>query len=100
MSHQVEPDTVASAAAGPGPAGLAGQTAFVPQTPGTAVAYPEPFHGRPVTWVAVSTVMVGFIIGGLGLIFGPTWWAFWLGLGLAVSGLLLAIAINGFDDWY
>jgi len=100
MSHQVEPGTVASAAAGPGPAGLAEQTAYVPQTPGTPVSYPEPFHGRPVTWVAVSIIVIGFITGGLGLIFGPTWWAFWLGLVLAVVGLLLAFAINAFDDWY
>jgi hypothetical protein len=100
MSHQVEPDAVAGAAAGPGPAGLAEQTAFVPQTPGTPVSYPEAFHGRRVTWVAMSTVMAGFVAGGLGLVFGPTWWAFWLGAGLAVVGFLLAIASNAFDDWY
>jgi hypothetical protein len=100
MSHQVEPDAVASAAAGPGPAGLAEQTAFVSQTAGTPVSYPESFHGRRVTWVAMSTVMAGFVAGGLGLVFGPTWWAFWLGAGLAVVGFLLAIATNTFDDWY
>jgi hypothetical protein len=100
MSHQVEPDTVASAAAGPGPAGLAQQTAQVPQTPGAPVSYPESFHGRPVSWVAVSIVMVGFLVGGFALIFGPTWWAFWVGAALAVVGVLLAIATNLFDDWY
>jgi hypothetical protein len=100
MSHQVEPDTVASAAAGPGPAGLAEQTAQVPQAPGTPVSYPEHFSGRAVSWVAVSIIMVGFLVGGLGLIIGPTWWAFWLGVGLAVLGLLLTIAMNVFDDWY
>lgn len=100
MSHQVKPDTVAGAAAGPGPAGLAEQAAYVPQAPGTPVSYPPAFHGRPVSWVAVSTIMVGFLIGGLGLVLGPTWWAFWLGVGLAVVGLLLAVATNIFDDWY
>ena len=40
---------------------------------------PEPFHGRPVSWVAVSIIMAGFLVGGLGLVFGPTWWLFWAG---------------------
>jgi hypothetical protein len=108
MSHQVEPGTVGSvepgtvgsAAAGPGPAGLAEQTAFVPQAPGTPVSYPRPFHGRAVSWVAVSIVMVGFAVGGLGLVFGPSWVAFWLGVGMAVVGGLLALATNIFEDWY
>ena len=60
----------------------------------------QAYHGRRVSWVAVSTIMVGFLCGGLGLVFGPTWWAFWLGLGLSAVGLLLAIATNIFEDWY
>ena len=100
MSNQVEPGTVGSAAAGPGPAGLAAQTAQVPQAAGAPVAYPQPFHGRAVSWVAVSLVMIGFLVGGLALIFGPTWWLFWASLGLAVVGGLLAAATNIFEDWY
>jgi len=100
MSNQVEPGTIGSAAAGPGPAGLAQQTAYVPQTPGTRVSYPPPFHGRTVSWFAVSLVMAGFLCGGLGLVFGPTWWPFWLGLGMSVLGGLIALATNIFDDWY
>ena len=60
----------------------------------------EPFHGRPVSWVAVSIIMVGFLIGGLALVFGPTWWLFWAGLGLVVVGGLLAASTNIFEDWY
>jgi hypothetical protein len=100
MSNQVEPGTVGSVAAGPGPAGLAEQTAFVPQAPGTLVAYPPPFHGRAVSWVAVSIIMVAFVAGGLALVFGPTWWLFWVSLGVAVVGGLLAMATNIFEDWY
>jgi hypothetical protein len=100
MSHQVEPGTVASAAAEPGPAGLAEQTAFVPQTPGVPVPYPPTFHGRVVSWVAVSIVTAGFTTGGLALVFGPTWVAFWIGVGMAVVGGLLALATNIFEDWY
>ncbi len=47
---------------------------------------PHPFHGRPVSWVAVSIIMVGFLVGGLALVFGPTWWLFWVGPGLAALG--------------
>jgi hypothetical protein len=100
MSEQVEPGTIGSAAAGPGPAGLAEQAAFVPQTPGSPVRYPQPFHGRRVSWAAVGIVVLGFICGGFSLVFGPTWWAFWLGLGLAAVGGLLALATNIFEDWY
>ena len=100
MSNQVEPGTVGSAAAGPGPAGLAEQTALVPQAPGTPVSYPPPYHGRAVSWVAVSIIMVAFLIGGLALVFGPTWWLFYASVGLAVVGGLLALATNIFEDWY
>jgi len=108
MSHQVEPGTAASvapgtvgsAAAGPGPAGLAEQTAFVPQTPGVPVSYPPPFHGRAVSWVAISIIVAGFVTGGLGLVIGPAWAAFWVGVGLVVVGGLLALATNISDDWY
>ncbi len=65
-----------------------------------AAGHYEPFHGRPVSWVAVSIIMVGFLIGGLALVFGPTWWLFWTGLGLVVIGGLLAASTNIFEDWY
>jgi hypothetical protein len=44
--------------------------------------------------------MAGFLTGGLGLILGPVWPAFWIGAGLAVLGVLLALSTNTFDDWY
>ena len=53
-----------------------------------------------MSWVAVSIIMVGFLIGGLALVFGPTWWLFWTGLGLVVVGGLLAASTNIFEDWY
>ncbi len=64
--------------------------------------YP-PYHGRRISWIAVGIMMAGFLVGGLGLVFGshgPTWWLFWAGAGIAVVGLLTAIATNTFEDWY
>jgi hypothetical protein len=72
---------------------------FVSQVPGTPVVH-TPFHGRRVSWVAVSIVMVAFAIGGAALALGPLWWLFWASLGLAAVGVLMAMAINIFDDWY
>jgi hypothetical protein len=60
----------------------------------------EPFHGRAVSWVAVSIIMLGFLVGGLSLVFGTIWWLFWVGVGLAVIGGLLAASTNIFEDWY
>jgi hypothetical protein len=74
--------------------------------PGQSVSSLGPFpsyHGRNVSWFAVGLMTVGFVVGGLGLILGhggPTWWAFWLGAGVAVLGLLIALATNMFEDWY
>lgn len=72
---------------------------FVSQVPGTPVHFPS-FHGRTVSWVAVSLIMVAFIVGGFALVFGPTWWLFWASVGLAIVGLLMCAGIGIFDDWY
>ncbi len=92
----------AAAAAGAGAVAQPGgeePAPFVSQVPGTPVSFPT-FHGRPVSWVAVSLIMVAFLVGGLGLVFGPIWWLFWAALGVAVVGLLLAMGTGIFDDWY
>jgi hypothetical protein len=72
---------------------------FVSQVPGTPVSFPS-YHGRPVSWVAVSLIMVAFLVGGLALVLGPVWWLFWASLGLAVVGLLMCAGIGIFNDWY
>lgn len=125
MANQVEPGTMGGAAQEPASfAGAArgaapdGYAAASPDTFGTAaqpqdaVGFQAPgspwpahpaFHGRPVSWVAVSLVMLGFLVGGLALVFGhhgPTWWLFWVGVGVAVVGGLLAMVTDIFEDWY
>jgi hypothetical protein len=106
MAEHVGSATTSGAVASPG-SGAAGAGSatgeevapFVSQVPGTPVHFPS-FHGRTVSWVAVSLIMVAFLVGGFALIFGPTWWLFWASLGLAVVGLLLALGTGIFDDWY
>jgi len=115
MSNPMEPSSMGGAAFGSvtsqseeamqdtsvargGPTGQAP----VPAGPAAAGPYPS-YHGRTVSWVAVAIMVAGFVIGGLALIFGhggPIWWLFWVGAGVAVLGLLVALATNMFEDWY
>ena len=90
-----------SGAVSTGTAAAAGEQVvpFVSQVPGTPVSFPS-FHGRTVSWVAVSLIMAAFLVGGLALVFGPLWWLFWASLGLAVVGLLMSAGIGIFEDWY
>jgi hypothetical protein len=118
MANQVGPATAGGSVAGPGSGatgamgvgagasatagyGASGQDVapFVSQVPGTPVSFPS-YHGRPVSWTAVSIIMIAFLAGGLALVFGPTWWLFYASVGLAVVGGLIALATNIFEDWY
>ncbi len=57
--------------------------------------------GKPMSWVAVAVITVGFIVGGVAMVPHPTWWAFWLGVGIAVVGCLMTAFAKTFtDDWY
>jgi hypothetical protein len=107
MANQVGPDIVTGTAA---PAGqVAGAT---PGSDDLSRIEPEPgavrdpghnhasYHGRPVSWVAVAFIMIGFLVGGLALVFGPTWPVFWVGVGLSVIGGLIATTTDIFEDWY
>ena len=116
MANQVDPDTVSgttlqdseadAAVAEPGQAAVAepGQAGQVAQADPAFATDPghvhEAFHGRTVSWVAVSIIMVGFVGGGLGLVIGPTWPVFWAGCGVVVIGSVLAVFTDMFDDWY
>ena len=115
MAHQTDPATLGGAASGGAtahgqvlaaevaPSGSAGQ-GTVAATSNVAQLGPHPpFHGRKISWVAVSIVMAGFLIGGLALVLGhggAIWWLFWTGAGVAVLGLLITLVTNTFEDWY
>jgi hypothetical protein len=60
----------------------------------------EEYHGRPVSWVAVTIIIVGFVIGGIALPIGPSWVLFWVGVAIAVVGSIMAAAVRIMDDWY
>ena len=91
MADQVSPGSLAGGGQDAGTLVQAG--------PGSGHAS-EVHHGRPVSWVAVSIIMAGFLAGGLGLVLGPTWWLFWCGIAAAVVGGLLALGTHIFEDWY
>ena len=72
----------------------------VPAKPG-ARQHLEHNPGKPMSWVAVAVITVGFIVGGIAMVPRPTWWAFWLGVGIAVVGCLMTLFAKTFtDDWY
>ena len=60
----------------------------------------EAHHGRPASWVAVSIIIVGFIVGGVAMVPHPKWWLFWAGAGIVVIGGIMALASHILDDWY
>jgi len=65
---------------------------------GTAEAH---HHGKPMSWVAVSVIIVGFVIGGIAMVPHPIWWLFWLGAGIAIVGCLMTLVAKTFsEDWY
>jgi hypothetical protein len=43
-------------------------------------------------------MLVGFIIGGLGLVLGPSWPLFWVGVAIVAVGGVLALAVGIFSD--
>ena len=55
--------------------------------------------GRMTSWAAVAVILVGFIVGGLGLVFGPNWVMFWVGVGVVVVGGIYALAVGIMDDY-
>ncbi len=66
-----------------------------------AHAAAESHHGKPLSWIAVTVIVIGFLVGGIAMVPHPTWWAFWLGAGVAIVGLLIMLFAKTFsDDWY
>lgn len=54
--------------------------------------------GRASSWMAVTVMLIGFTVGGVGLCLGPNWFMFWLGAGLVALGGILALVFDIFSD--
>ena len=92
MAEQSASGTVASSA---GDTGAHGLDAHIGSSGAHAVN-----HGRRSSWVAVSTIIVGFTVGGIAMVTGPTWWLFWAGGAIAALGGLYGLSVHILDDWY
>ena len=48
-------------------------------------------HGNtPAAWTAVSVALLGFVVGGVGLLLDPVnWTVFWVGVALTVASLVV-----------
>ena len=92
MADQAASGTMAEAAGNTGAHGLDVQTGLS--------HIQASHHGRPASWVAVTIIVVGFIVGGIALPVGPVWWLFWLGTGIVVVGGIFALSVRILDDWY
>jgi len=55
--------------------------------------------GRVTSWIAVTVIVIGFIVGGFGLILGPSWVLFWVGVGIVVAGGIYALAVGIMEDY-
>jgi hypothetical protein len=92
VTEQAASGTMADATGNTGAHGLDAQT-------GMSYGH-EAHHGRPASWVAVSIIIVGFVVGGVAMVPSPKWWLFWTGAGIVVVGCIMAAAAHILDDWY
>ena len=60
----------------------------------------EEYHGRPVSWVAVAIITVGFVVGGFSMVPTPTWWLFWTAAAITAVGLGVGALARMSEDWY
>ncbi len=52
-------------------------------------------HGNtPAAWAAVAVAMLGFVVGGIGLMFNPINMAiFWVGVAIGVASLVVFVVM-------
>lgn len=54
--------------------------------------------GHLKSWVAVITMWIGFVVGGIAMVTGPTWWLFWVGVGIVAIGGIIGVIGGIWDD--
>ncbi len=50
-------------------------------------------HGSSsAAWTAVTICLIGFAVGGIGMVLGPNWVLFWIGIALLpISGIVAKV---------
>ena len=57
--------------------------------------------GRPISWVSISIIIVGFVVGGVAFVPHPTWWLVYVGGAIAIVGCIMTAFAKTFSqDWY
>jgi hypothetical protein len=80
---------------------LASTGTGAPDTMAHAAGHLEHNPGKPMSWVGVAIVIVGFVIGGIAMVPAPHWVIFWIGAGVAAIGCLTLLFTKTFStDWY
>lgn len=47
-------------------------------------------HGNtPAAWTGVTIMLIGWLAGAIGLLTGPNWLVFWIGVALQPIGLIV-----------
>jgi hypothetical protein len=47
-------------------------------------------HGNtPAAWTGVTIMLIGWCVGAIGLVTGPSWLLFWIGVALQPIGLVV-----------
>ena len=61
----------------------------------------SPHGSTPAAWTAVAITLIGFTVGGIAMVIGPSWPTFWVGTGLVliapVVGKVMSAAGLGGD---
>jgi hypothetical protein len=55
--------------------------------------------GRATSWIAVAVMVLGFSAAGLGLVLGPIWALFWVGLAVFAAGGIYGLAVGIMEDY-
>ena len=57
-------------------------------------AMADSHESSTAAWAAVVVALAGFSVGGLGLVLGPNWLMFWVGIALVVVAPLVGLVLG------
>ncbi|WP_246249547.1 MULTISPECIES: HGxxPAAW family protein [Actinomadura] len=81
------------------PGGGGSRASHTGESNGAARAESHGSHaGRPGSWVAVTIIFAGFVVGGVAICLGPAWIMFYVGVGIIVVGMIVSGLVHLFSD--